>query len=77
MRRGGFLLITDIDSDDVGEAIRALEDVNGIDIDERASRWKSQGWNPPTAGTAITGGSTRSPDECGARVGSYGADKSA
>ena len=77
MRRGGFLLTADIDSDDVGEAIQALEDVNGIDIDERASQWKSQGWNPPTMGAATAGASTRSPSERGARVGSYGADKSA
>jgi hypothetical protein len=77
MRRGGFLLTADIDSDDVGEAIRALEDVNGIDIDERSSQWKSQGWNPPVAGAAATGAPTRSPSERSARVGSYGADKSA
>lgn len=76
MRRGGFLLTADIDGDDAGEAIRALEDVNGIDIDERASQWKSQGWNPPTAGTVTTGASTRSSSEHGARVCSYGADKS-
>ncbi len=76
MRRGGFLLTADIDGDETGEAIRALEDVNGIDIEERASQWKSQGWNPPTAGTGTTGASTRSPSERGARVCSYGADKS-
>lgn len=77
MRRGGFLLTADIDSDDVGEAIRGLEDVNGIDIDERSSQWKSQGWNPPVVGAATTGASTRSPNERGARVCSYSADKSA
>lgn len=77
MRRGGFLLTADIDGDDTGEAIRALEDVNGIDIDERASQWKSQGWNPPMAGAVTTSASTRSLGERGARVCSYGADKSA
>lgn len=76
MRRGGLLLTADIDGDETGEAIRALEDVNGIDIEERASQWKSQGWNPPTAGTGTTGASTRSPSERGARVCCYGADKS-
>lgn len=76
MRRGGFLLTADIDGDDAGEAIRALEDVNGIDIDERASQWKAQGWTPPVAGTA-TSVSARSSSERGARVCSYGADKSA
>jgi len=73
VRRGGFLLTADIDSDDVGEAIRALEDVNGIDIDERASQWKSEGWTPQ-ATSSTTGAAIRSG---GARVGSYGADKSA
>jgi len=77
MHRGGFLLTADIDSDDVGEAIRALEDVNGIDIDERASQWKSQGWNPPTTGTTTSSALTHSPSERGLRVGSYGTDKSA
>ncbi|CAN7282083.1 hypothetical protein [Massilia sp. LjRoot122] len=72
VRRGGFLLTADIDSDDSGEAIRALEDVslNSIDVDERASQWKSQGWNPPSAGTAAG-----SAGERGLRVRSYGADK--
>ncbi|KFC62320.1 hypothetical protein [Massilia sp. LC238] len=75
MRRGGFLLTADIDSDDAGEAIRALEDVNGIDINERASQWKSDGWNPPTSSTATTGASTRSSSEGGTRVYSRDADK--
>lgn len=75
VRRGGFLLTADIDSDDVGEAIRALEDVNGIDIDERASLWKSEGWNPPAAGTATAGAATRGVGTHGARVGSYGTNQ--
>lgn len=73
MRRGGFLLTADIDGDDAGEAIRALEDVsvNSVDIDERASQWKSQGWNPPSAGAATTGATARSVGGRGARVCSY------
>jgi hypothetical protein len=73
MRRGGVLLTADIDGDDAGEVIRALEDVNGIDIDERTSQWKSEGWNPPTAGTATTGASNSSVSERGVRVRSYDA----
>ena len=77
VRRGGFLLTADIDSDDAGEAIRALEDVsvNSVDIDERASQWKSQGWNPPSAGAAAAGAATRSMGSHGARVCSYGTGK--
>lgn len=74
IRRGGFLLTADIDSDDVGEALRALEDIglNSVDIDERASQWKAEGWNPPPAG-ATDGAATRSLGErSGARVRTYG-----
>jgi hypothetical protein len=78
LRRGGVLLTADIDSDDAGEAIRALEDtgLNGIDIDERASQWKSQGWNPPAAGAATSGAAANSAgSRSGARVRHYGTDK--
>jgi len=78
IRRGGFLLTADIDSDDAGEAIRALEDVsiNSVDIDQRASQWKSQGWNPPAGGAATAGGAVRSTGSGGgARVCHYGVEK--
>ncbi|VXC73849.1 hypothetical protein [Massilia sp. 9I] len=74
IRRGGFLLTADIDSDEAGEAIRALEDVgiNSVDIDERASQWTSQGWKPPAAAAATAGAAPRSVGDRGARVCSYG-----
>ncbi|MCC2955945.1 hypothetical protein LK542_10000 [Massilia sp. IC2-477] len=77
IRRGGFLLTADIDGDDAGEAIRALEDVtvNSVDIDERASQWKSQGWNAPSASAAAAGGASRSVGQRGARVCSYSVGK--
>jgi uncharacterized protein (TIGR02271 family) len=52
VRRGGYLLTADVDEDEVDEAIRALEAGHGasVDIDERASQWKSEGWTPPAAG---------------------------
>jgi hypothetical protein len=76
LRRGGFLLVADIDGDDAGEAIRALEDtgLNSVDIDERASQWKSQGWNTP-AGSAAAGAAVRSAGDRSARVRSYGVGK--
>lgn len=74
VRRGGFLLTCDIDSDDVGEALRALEDtgINSVDIDERASQWRAEGWNPPAGGDG-----TDRPigQRSGARVRSYGGQK--
>ena len=77
VRRGGFLLTADIDGDDAGEAIRALEDagLNSVDIDERASVWKSQGWNQPAAGTAGSGSTGSMNERAGARVCAYGAGK--
>jgi uncharacterized protein (TIGR02271 family) len=53
VRRGGFLLTADVDEDEVDEAVRALEHANTVDIDERASQWKSQGWTPPAAGAGV------------------------
>jgi len=57
VRRGGFLLTADVDADEVDEAVRALEDVslNSVDIEERASQWKSEGWTPPAAGVGLAG----------------------
>ena len=58
MRRGGFLLTADVDEDEVDEAVRALEDGHGksVDIEERASQWRSEGWTPPVAGAAALAG---------------------
>ena len=77
VRRGGFLLTADIDGDDAGEAIRALEDtgLNGVDIDARASQWKSQGWNAPAGGAATTSGATRSVGSASAGFRHYSVDK--
>jgi uncharacterized protein (TIGR02271 family) len=55
VRRGGFLLTADVDEDEVDEAVRALEHANTVDIDERASQWKAQGWVPPVAGAGMAG----------------------
>ncbi|MDX3899712.1 MAG: YsnF/AvaK domain-containing protein [Sphingobium sp.] len=45
LRRGGTLLTADVDDDRVDEAVRVLEDAGSIDIDERASQWRSSGWD--------------------------------
>jgi uncharacterized protein (TIGR02271 family) len=56
VRRGGFLLVADVDDDKIDEAIRVLEEGHNtsVDIHQRASQWKSEGWTPPvsTAGAA-------------------------
>ena len=59
IRRGGFLLTADIDgdADDAGRAVDALENANTVDIDERASGWRQQGWDydKTRAASAATG----------------------
>lgn len=49
MRRGGYLLTADVDNDDIDDAIRALEDARGVDIDERSTGWRKEGWSAPAA----------------------------
>jgi len=71
VRRGGFLLTADVDDDQVDEAVRALEDANTVDIDERANQWRSQGWAygagnaGDTSGRSAMGGNTDRTDRQG------------
>ena len=53
VRRGGFLLTADVDEDQTNRAVQALDDVDltSVDIDERASQWRSQGWQPQEGGS--------------------------
>jgi uncharacterized protein (TIGR02271 family) len=63
VRRGGLLLVADVDDDQVDEAVRVLEDGHSgsVDMDERTSQWKSEGWAPPVTGVATAGDDTRFP----------------
>jgi uncharacterized protein (TIGR02271 family) len=45
VRRGGALLTADVDDDRVDDAVRVLEEAGSIDIDDRASQWRSSGWD--------------------------------
>lgn len=47
VRRGGFLLTADVDEDEIEEAVRVLEEANGVDMDERSTSWKNEGWTAP------------------------------
>ena len=47
VRRGGFLLTADVDEDEIKEAVRVLEEANGVDMDERSTSWKNEGWAAP------------------------------
>lgn len=45
VRRGGVLLTADVDQDQADDAVRLLEETNAVDVDERASGWRSLGWS--------------------------------
>jgi uncharacterized protein (TIGR02271 family) len=57
MRRGGFLLIADVDDDEADEAVAALNEshLKSVDIEDRAHQWKSQGRMPAVAGAGMAG----------------------
>jgi uncharacterized protein (TIGR02271 family) len=67
VRRGGFLLTADVSEDHVDAAVRALEESDTVDIDDRADQWRSSGWDyAPEA--AIGAGAA------GGGASAYGAD---
>lgn len=63
VRRGGTVLSADVDEDKVDEAVRALEDANSVDLDERSSQWRSDGWTPQAAASAAFGGTSAMRDD--------------
>ena len=65
VRRGGALLTADVDDDCVDEAVRVLEQANSVDIDDRSSQWRSQGWN-------YAGGTTGAGAGTGSAFGGFG-----
>lgn len=78
VRRGGFLLTADVDAHQADEAVRALDEahVNTVDIDERASQWKSEGWTPPATAAmagAAAGASTSTSTSTAGAIASTGA----
>jgi hypothetical protein len=44
IRRGGFVLTASVDDDLADAAIDALESSKAVDLDERQSEWRAQGW---------------------------------
>lgn len=70
VRRGGYLLTADVDENEVDEAVRALEEANTVDIDERAGQWRSQGWDYPgsTSGSGMGSGMAAGTGAAGAGV---------
>ena len=52
MRRGGAVLTADVADHHADDAVRALEEANSVDLDERSQSWRNDGWNYPASGTA-------------------------
>ena len=57
LRRGGFLLIADVDDDEADEAVAALNEsqLRSVDVEDRAHQWKSEGWTPTATGAGMAG----------------------
>ena len=54
IRRGGFLLCAEVDNDEnAGEIVRILEQTSSVDLDDRQSSWKSEGWTPFSGSSGI------------------------
>lgn len=47
VRRGGFLLSADVDDDQTPAAVKALEEANSVDLDDRSQQWRTDGWTSP------------------------------
>jgi len=46
MRRGGCMLVASVDDAIADQAIACLESAGAIDLEERESQWRSEGWQP-------------------------------
>ena len=47
IRRGGFLLCAEVDSDeDENRIVSVLEETSSVDLDQRQSDWRNDGWQP-------------------------------
>ena len=56
LRRVGYLVTVTTTDGEYDQALDILDDEGTIDIDERASSWRSEGWEGYPAGTMGTGG---------------------
>lgn len=55
VRRGGFVLTADVGEDDVDDAVRVLDESDGVDVDERSQEWRKSGWDYAPAAAAGAG----------------------
>jgi uncharacterized protein (TIGR02271 family) len=60
LRRGGVMLYASVDDDDVDRAIAVLDETGSVDMEERESSWRSEGWAGYTPSTGSSYGSSSS-----------------
>jgi uncharacterized protein (TIGR02271 family) len=57
LRRGSFLLCAQVDGDeDEDRIVSLLEQTGSVDLDQRSSEWRSQGWQPQTQAQGMAQG---------------------
>lgn len=44
IRRGGYMLVAEVEKDDVDRACQLLDQDGSIDFEQRQSEWRNQGW---------------------------------
>ena len=59
MRRGGFMLCAEVDSDeDADRIISVLEETSPVDLDERSQSWRNEGWQTQDRSALYAGSGT-------------------
>ena len=56
VRRGGYMLVANVDEALADETINCLESAGAVDLDERQNVWRSEGWQPAVDTQAASGG---------------------
>ncbi len=69
LRRGHYLLTVRATDANADEVHRILESSSAVDVDERSSSWRNEGWSGPAAG-GFAGGSSSHGMTSGASMGS-------
>ena len=59
MRRGGFMLCAEVDSDeDADRIISILEETSPVDLDQRSQSWRNEGWQTQDRSAQFAGSSS-------------------
>lgn len=56
VRRGGCMLVASVDETAADETIACLESAGAVDLDERETQWRAEGWQPATNSEVASNG---------------------